>query len=472
MQHAPIGPFRTFASLLRAAAMKFLSRVALPILLVVGMIGGVTFVSQYSGTQKKLATAAPIIEDDPLRFLAPTKDQVTTVQWEDQDEERWADLEIRTPDHYDFLFNTSGKTPVDVSLKFKNCGCARVYFTELSPREARELIEDGPAVAATVALNGTGGLPGLFGGVAAARKWAEFLETEGRWQMLDVENGPTVTIPPARSAAPVRGIVRLSWEGKREGREGLRADLWVQQKPAARLVKTLRVPLNFVPALRVSPASVTVPDLGIRGREHPVEFMCWSSTRGGFPLMAREESGSPCFVCTAQPLDAGQREELSQREKCRVLAGYRVTVTVHESRDGQPLDLGPFHRRILLTAGPGDGESAAVTMQGMVRGEVTFLNPEDKDRIDLGLFRADRGGAKTVPLETSQDGPELQVSSRTPTWLDVHLARVGGRRWNLTVEVPANRLTGRLPDNSAVIVRTQGAGTRRMRIPVTGQATR
>ncbi len=44
------------------------------------------------------------------------------------------------------------------------------------------------------------------------------------------------------------------------------------------------------------------------------------------------------------------------------------------------------------------------------------------------------------------------------------------RCWDLTVEVPRDSQAGPLPDNAAVILRTQSAKPRQIRIPVVGTA--
>ena len=362
---------------------------------------------------------APVaIEEDPLQFDPRLTDgNVTTVQWDEQVPGRFAEFEVHTKDHYDFRFDTKGNAPVDLSLKYKNCSCARPYVTLLTPEEASRV---NGCLPAAVVLNGAGGFPGLVGCVPTVKGWLQFLDAPDRWQELDDRTGKTVTIP----AAPTTGLVRVSWEGRREGREGLVADLWVQQKPKGRVVKRLRVPLNFVPAIQVADGLVAVPDLTAGGQERKVAFNCWSATRPSFPLKVREESGSPCFACEAKPLNAAEWEKLAienrdrsvgdwpkpstspeEREKLtkeltgRVLFGYRVTVTVHERQGEQQLDLGPFRRRIYLQAGPADKEKAVVMLEGMVRGEVTFLNPDDKDRIDLGYFRRPAAPARRCRCE-------------------------------------------------------------------------
>ena len=47
----------------------------------------------------------------------------------------------------------------------------------------------------------------------------------------------------------------------------------------------------------------------------------------------------------------------------------------------------------------------------------------------------------------------------------------GPRRWKLTVVAPPNALAGPLPSDSAIYLKTQATPPRRVRIPVTGNAS-
>ena len=93
------------------------------------------------------------------------------------------------------------------------------------------------------------------------------------------------------------------------------------------------------------------------------------------------------------------------------------------------------------------------------------------------------GEAATFSLEgaggTGPDGKrpalKLELESRAPEVLQVDLGKAepmpsGGQQWKLTVKVPANRLHGRLPADSEIVLKTQDTPPRRFRIPVVGHA--
>jgi hypothetical protein len=66
----------------------------------------------------------------------------------------------------------------------------------------------------------------------------------------------------------------------------------------------------------------------------------------------------------------------------------------------------------------------------------------------------------------------LELESFEPKFLQVDLKPkdgAGGKRWELTVAVPPRRLQGRLPEDAAVILKTEQ--DRRIRVPVVGRAT-
>src|SRR5262249_33009855 len=215
--------------------------------------------------------------------------------------------------------------------------------------------------------------------------------------------------------------------------------------------------------------------------EKTAEFICWSSTRAGFSLAAREDSGDPCVRCSCTLLTEEERgKQADERIKTRVLAAYRVRVVVSERlSESQQMDLGPFSRRVTLTSDPGI-EPIVVHVQGVVRGEVSVGNEEDKGKIALGTFPVKRGVPdKRVRLASEQAGLDLELDRVEPegsrylkvkSLKKIEPAGDGRARWELAVEVPAGCPSGKLPDHCAVLLRIPGKTPRHIRIPVTGMA--
>jgi hypothetical protein len=239
-------------------------------------------------------------------------------------------------------------------------------------------------------------------------------------------------------------------------------------------LSSLDAPVTFVPAVLVEPATVKIRDLTTSGQQETAEFNCWSATRSAFPLTIRDEKSGGHVVCTWKPLTDEQRLELGKTQKLPVLAGYRVSVTVHERRNDVPLDLGSLERKLLIT-GPPDSEPAVVTVVGRVRGEVAVQGGEDGERIDLRSFAAAKGTEKTIPLVADDANVQLRLDSWTPSYLEVRLepreTTDGRRRWDLQVKVPPRAVIGALPPDAAVIMRVEGTTPRRLRLPLSGQGT-
>ncbi len=164
----------------------------------------------------------------------------------------------------------------------------------------------------------------------------------------------------------------------------------------------------------------------------------------------------------------------------RGLYGYHVLVTVVErAPNGPQLDLGDFEHEIILKSkdlefSP-DRNDTAVTVKGKVHGDLTVGLLPGKDNIDLGLYQISRGTTKEIPLKSLRPELRLKTLSQRPSFLEVNLEEAGkagveGRRWKLKVRVPPNRPP--LPENSVIELETNDQPPRKVRIPVSGIATR
>jgi hypothetical protein len=272
----------------------------------------------------------------------------------------------------------------------------------------------------------------------------------------------------------------LEWEGRKVGQERIAASVWVQPVgQTQRWYTNLEMPLEFVTPITTMPVQATL-DLG-PGDRKTASFWCWSTTRAGFHLAAREETGSPCFSCECVPLVEKELETASQKIKGQkshsILCGYRVVVSVAERLDNGPqLELGEYNRKIILTSddsefAPGSHE-LAVSVKGRVQGEVSIGVPADQSKVNLGIYPVTRGTNVLVPIETLKPGLKLKKVEQTPTYLDVELTQSGmsleGVRYKMKVVVPPNR--GSLPEDSTITLETIDNPPRKVRIPVVGKA--
>jgi hypothetical protein len=385
--------------------------------------------------------------------------------------------------HQDLLFENVSGEDLELGLDSTNCRrCTSVDLTLISEQELEKLRTWLPAASATqVGMGPNGPLTGAAPALLCLDGTRSIVDEGSRWQrMLEGEVASSALF---KISAKGQGLLRLVWEGRKTGPERIKAGVWTQPvgKENLRVYTGVELPLVFVTPLMVSPSLATV-DLGSGDRKE-VSFWCWSATRAGFRLKAREESAHPCFSCACLPLVGEEYQLAMQAVKVggnppSVLCGYQIVVNVAERLDsGAQLDLGHFTRRIILTSpdiefGEGMPEHA-VTVRGQVHGEVTVGLITDRDQVNLGIYPKTRGTTKEVPVETLKPGLKLKLLDRNPPFLDVHLketrSSLEGTHYKMTVTVPKNQ--SYLPEDSAIILETVDNPPRKVRIPVAGIAT-
>jgi hypothetical protein len=415
--------------------MTFFSRWVLPLTILVGIVGGVTFLSHYRPAPPR-RPALPVIAAAPVVL---TSDDPSVAGTEDGQPKVFA-TEVLGTDHQDFRYSNQSTQPAVLSLKAQSCGCFDVQVAFLSAEEA--------ARPATSPLD----LPA------------------GRWQTLQVKGKDSIDVPPQS-----RLLLRMNWTARSAATMLLRTNLTAQRGTVNHDI-TLESRVDFVVPVLVWPEDgVRFNDLVRPGQQETSEFICWSATREHFGLTAEKVSDSRITV-ECQPLDKAALEESQKKMgKPNVKSGYRVRVTVAERQgESEPLDLGPLQRSITLL--PEGMDPLTVPLTGMVRGEVRLLNSKDGDVVNLGVFPRDHGKEARALLTVDRPGLKLKLVSWKPDNLKVRLDALAGDdtqpRWELKIDVPRDSVEGRLPADSSVILETQGEINRRMRIPLVGQATR
>jgi hypothetical protein len=307
------------------------------------------------------------------------------------------------------------------------------------------------------------------------------METAGgdgpTWRVLSREDADGIAVP-----AHASGAVRLTWRGEEIGPKRLTAELRTQAGETDGTPVTLEVPVNFVQPVRVAPeesleeppdGEIKVGALG-PGDTRTLRLITWSSTREGFRL-APVPPADPHVRCgPPERLEPAECDRLGRAHDTAVLCGYRIPVTVRErTADGQELDLGPFTRRLEFTSDP-DIDTVVVPLSGSVRGPVTVGNDSNGGEVALGTFERGTGKTGEITLSAEEGGLDLRVES-APDFLRVRLleekpAGAAGKAWRVTVTVLPDSLIGPIPPSTAVMLRTTGGESRRIRIPVTGSA--
>lgn len=478
--------------------MNSLTRIGLPILVVVGAVFGITFVRMYSTDDPAPLPATPSLTPGKPLAKPPLTMNLATAAPVTGKPEAWQvpltywnpEVEVGVPGHFEFWCQNPNPEPVNLRVYDANCQCAEVELAAV-PHDALREYAVGSALA---------GGPLGFGAPLAALAHVQF-NRRLTWEVL-LETGSAEkeerTIPPTSPATgPQVALVRLGWQPK----EGLGP-----KEISARLAATTgdRPPKIYEVRVR----SITVPAFDVIRRTGPSEFAparelpvgdlrensqvkqvvyLLSTTRRYPAYSVSMESTDPCVTWTdpapASPAEVqAVTEYFSHPERHRrPLSIQRFEVAVRErtttEAGGKPelhqLDLGVLDRRLRVSAVAGG--DFTVRINGRVLGDVRFLTGAADGQIELGdSFSTDQDRTVTVLLLAEKDNLGLRVAENetTPNYLKVRLdplAQIDGRnQWRLRVTVPKGSLVGALPPGSAVVLQTVGPNPRRLRIPVRG----
>jgi hypothetical protein len=477
--------------------MNSFTRIGLPILLVVGVVFGITFVRMYSpdeptpdgpkGAGSGKATARPL----PLKFgLTTASPQPDDPPAGLKSLKYWDSVnEVGVASHFDFWCHNPHPQPVVIRVSGVNCQCAGVEMAPV-PREA---FQD---YVVTSALAG-GPLGAVAAGPVAAVAHAQ-LDGRLAWHTLKGKDQAEQTLEAADPAAGTQvGIIRLTWEGRGEaGPRVVNATLVSRLGETPGTVTTLEAQMAVVPGFDAVRREGV--DLWASARELPVgelrenaEFTrtvyLLSATRRQLLYTVTATRPDPCITWT-EPVPASPEEVRAFTDFIRPdsparppRSVYKVDVTVRErveveeggKRQLRQLDLGLLDRQLTITAV--NGGSAPVHLRGRVLGDVTFLQGAPDGRVDLGTsFPANQDRVKDVSLLAERAGLNLVVAEVTPNYLKAKLEPLppidGRNQWRLRVTVPQGSLYGSLPETSAIVLTTAGPNPRRLRLPVRGSA--
>lgn len=469
--------------------MKVWGQIFLAVTAIVLLVAGVTYLSHYGPSKGGSADdvsggatsqTAPSSTPQPqgsadltLSFPAPV------VEWEPTGA---GHFEQSSTGHYDFWFTNRTASVVDLGLHAKSCKCADIAVAVLSPDEAKKF-STWLGTSATLLLSA--GFDGVLSQLAnLPEAWQPIDSLHGLklvWQPMEISDTKGAAVPLGGA-----GLLRLHWAGKPDqiGMVRLTADLWTQAetgKGRPRLFPKVEVPITYVHPLRASLLTKSLEEFAV-GEEKSCEFSVWSPTRASFSLEAFEKNHDPLVICSTRPLTPEECQNLAATQDSRVLTGYQLKVSVRERlSDSQRMDLGPFHKRILLKSDVGT-EDVSLQVTGLIRGEITVGADEDKGKINLMTFRTRNGLKKSVPIVSEVSGIELQPEGikvepeSIQPHVKVRLEKVGSAggqrtRWVLHLDFQRSFPLGVLPENSAIYVAVTGAGQpRQVRIPMVGKA--
>jgi hypothetical protein len=458
---------------------NYTTQVVLALIVIVGMVGGVTFISQYQTSPPPTEASSTTAEATTPQPAPGVWLPVSIKKWDPASE---SEFERGKRGHFDFWFENRNDIPLELGVKKKSCTCIEVHNCIFTAEEGKAYLRSWAHSAADQTLAGFAGTLATMSTIALEENAIPVaMGAKVDWKDTNPEV-PCGTLPPQGC-----GMFRFVWgpPKAKETSERLQLRFWTgvtEGKIEKHSEQVLELDLSFVPVIRVFPNQVSFEDLGFQETKKEDVFV-WSSIDGSLPLQIREGFNDPCITWEIQRLTPQDTERIAATapgQRVRPLAAYRVGVTIHERlSDTVQMPLGPFQRRLIFSSSPGI-EETSILLTGSVRGDVVVGAEEDKGKIDLSSFSAKLGKTKTVRLTTLNPNVDLQVDRVEPANLDYlkvkyfrKLPTTSGesqQRWELCVEVPAGCQPGALPPSCAVYLKTPGKTPRDIRIPVSGVA--
>jgi hypothetical protein len=440
-----------------------LSRYVLPIGLFVLVVGGIAWLTQYLPSWR--APASAVVDPDKRSGLAG-KQVIQVVGSNVAVWERDADgnntgyvreYERGVEGHYDFPFKNILGAAAELGLVQVSCDCTYAKICVLPGSEwekVSEQLQKDPAADVTFTHPPT-------------------------WQKV------TAGDTGAKIPADAGGLIRITWNGRKNAGQDLRIYLrfWAQPEGdmGSRQFENFAVPVVMANPVQFDPYKQTVGILG-PADVGKADFFLWSATRGPDELNVKVGAiGDPLLATEARPLSPEECRRLADRLKekkiaTKVRAGYQLTASVYESKGDKQMEQGPFLLTVPLLLDDIPSEFGGPQVVGAVKGDVEIGSLEDQGKIDLKSFPAREGTRRTITVYTKPD-QQLEVQDHHPPALDVKLTKVGKdavlnrTRWTLRVVVPPNAVSGTLGEQAIITLRVPGNPPRLIRVPVLGTAT-
>lgn len=460
--------------------MKSAIKIIIPVFVLMAVIFGVTFFSQYTApVEEKKIDGPSTIDEPPLRFASSTR------QWDAPDffspeGSRFRGFPLMAPsampsDPYrpfrfivqdrvfpafyevqsdaagpknsaSFWFENPRPQSVTMRLQSVSCSaCSGAAVAMIPPDVTRQLLQ----------MSGISLLPqGLMTGlpVGMVGPGANLHPDQLRWEhhSFREDRHPEYKIAKADNTdgwSPLWGILKIDFVVGAITPKTLEARFTaaVEGTPTAEMYKFVMV-YEGVNGFDLMQNVVDVGELSENSELRKFEILVYSSTRGSNRTGSGElgdltaptvsvrmpagQIGDPGqFLEVGEPIRVPEsdlplvaRIMADQTKKVvRVESAYRFPVTLRPKIGSTRIDIGSFERDIWFAV-PGTQERQA-RVKGMVRGSVWLDN--DSTSIDLGGYPGSDGFTKPVRLITAQ--PDLAVSlvpnECTPKFLNVKLEK-------------------------------------------------
>ena len=382
-----------------------------------------------------------------------------------------------------FWLQNVNPTPVDFSVVGRSCSsCTSARLALVHPDGMNAFLTRADVGLPPVALQfGAIPVPDLGSVLAAAAmlkplKWHEFTFSG---------SNDMAQIPAGSPEQPTWAVFQIGIKVTGIGSKTLSANVSLHTaKMPAPVPVVFQVALVGMHPFLVTPESLNFGTVPSTGSPRTEDVVYWSATRlqANLPPPVTAVDNAEGFIAVSPPVPLTEAERTTLFEKlveqgrqAPILGAYKLGVTVlPHAPAGQtvPLpDIGPFERTIGVT-GPGTA-TARVSVKGTIAGLVELASGND---LKLGRYNGTTGTSKTVTLISDLPTLELETIPREirPDTLKVELEPLksddGRKRWSLKVVVPPGAGIGDMPADSAIVLRSQGPKSQRIRIPVQGSA--
>jgi len=451
--------------------MKSFLQIAVPVLLVAGVVGVIAYTTANTARSPKL----------PEIQIGQTKQsQGDAIAFDDDptetDNARPMEVEYPSHQHKDFWFHAAQDRDAMIGLWHKSCGCANVELGSFNLSDAEwEEIAATPSPAALCRLMNT-------------LTFDKLPETQRN------QHATIKAAAPGKTPKPY--VLRVNWDVKpaQDANSVSRLGVQVNVNLAGGTPQIVdrTIPFVIVSASGVWPISLDIGDLNPGGRVTK-EVVVWSQTRDRLEFTARvtasgdAKANEPCAVIgpprkLTEPEVAEFARQLTGPDpkiKLKPHCAYRFPVTLHERLGENQLEMGPLARRLIIKFQKVSLEEEPLAdlktnFAAYVSGEVRVLNGDEVGRVDFGTFKFDRVRQLDVRLGSTDPKLELEVESCSHEKMHVRLSDpmvVEGRReWVMHIDIEPNALLGKIVEQ--VVLRVKGNPNRKLRIPINGNAER
>jgi hypothetical protein len=451
--------------------MKSFFRVVVPIGIIMVVVGLASYLTQNTSRSK---STIDIAVDDP--GTVTTQGQPLTFVVEEVPVEDRAPIEVEqgSKNHKDYWFYTSQPEDVKVGTLYTSCTCSKLQIGTfgLTQDEIDEL-ERSPSL-------------GLWCKAAASVSFQDLPDAR-------MNQFAKVLASPA-GHAPRPHILRVFFEAKPAGSEPGTSKL-LSFRISASLergtpsVYSQEFGYLVVPGAAIFPVNVDLGEL-TAGSAVQHEIIVWSVTREHLhpiPMLMASRGRNDNEPCAAfsepTPLSPAELAELPRRlgpdfTKVKPKGAARFRLTLHERKGQHQLDVGPLNRQLIVKFDTGSEpplSEVRANVTALVRGDVRVLSGDENGRIQLGSFRYDRGKTVLVRVGTTHQDVDLEVDSVSDDGIVVSSLSPPkhegtNRVWELQVHVKPHAYLGEV--RQTVFLRTKGPNSRRVRVPLIGNADR